>query len=144
MPNVLSGMKSHVFWFKLHWSLFFRVWLTISWFWSRWWLGTKQVANHLNQWWPSVRMHILVSLSLNGLNCAYSLTHRLKHESKTDAQTMAICLMKMRSTFNFFTKQMLFPGSVLLSWNIYPIFSFVSQDNVCIVHVGIIYFIIII
>ena len=34
-------MKSFVFWFEFHWSLFLRVQLTIIQHWFRWWLGDE-------------------------------------------------------------------------------------------------------
>ena len=55
--NELSWMKSILFWFDFHWSLFPSVQL-ISQHWFRWWLGTVQVTSHyLYQWWPSLLNH---------------------------------------------------------------------------------------
>ena len=52
--HAFSWIKSFVFWFKFHWSLFLRVQLTISQHWFRQWLGVDQATNHyLNQCWPS-------------------------------------------------------------------------------------------
>ena len=57
--NAFLSMKSFVFWFKFHWSLFLRIELKISLHWSRWWLHAKQVTSHyLNQCWPNSMMHI--------------------------------------------------------------------------------------
>ena len=57
--NPFSRMKSFVFWFEFHWSLFLRVQLTISQHWFRKWLGADQATSHyLKQCWPSSPTHI--------------------------------------------------------------------------------------
>ena len=57
--NAFSWMKSFVFWFEFHWSLFLKVQLTISQCWFRWWLGAEQATSHyLNQCWPRSLTHI--------------------------------------------------------------------------------------
>ena len=36
--------------------------LTICQYWFRWWLGASQATSHyLNQWWPSLLMHICIT-----------------------------------------------------------------------------------
>ena len=60
--KAFSWMKNYEFRFKFHWSLFLRVQFPISELWFRKWLGTKQATSHyLNQWWPSLLMHIYVT-----------------------------------------------------------------------------------
>ena len=55
--NAFSWMKSFVFWFNFHWSLFLRVQLTISQHWFRLWLDDEEVTSHyLNQCWPDSLM----------------------------------------------------------------------------------------
>ena len=39
--DAFSWMKSFVFWFKIHWSLFLRFQLRINQHWSTWWLGAE-------------------------------------------------------------------------------------------------------
>ena len=57
--NAFSWIKSFVFWFKFHWSLFLMVELTIFRHWFRLWLGADQATSHyLNQCWPSSLTHI--------------------------------------------------------------------------------------
>ena len=57
--NAFSWMKTFVFWFEFHWSLFLRAQLTIIKHWFRWWLGAEQATSHyLNQCLPSSLMHI--------------------------------------------------------------------------------------
>ena len=52
--NTFSWIKSFVFWFEFHWSLFLRVQLTIFQHCFRLWLGADQATSHyLNQCWPS-------------------------------------------------------------------------------------------
>ena len=52
-------MRSFVFWFEFHWSLFLMVQLTIFHQWFRKWLGDNQAVSHyLNQCWPSSLTHI--------------------------------------------------------------------------------------
>ena len=66
--NAFCWLKSLVFWWKFHWSLFLRVQLTISQHWCRQWVGTKKATNHyLNQWWLRL-MSTWRILSLNELN----------------------------------------------------------------------------
>ena len=58
LQTTILWMKIVEFLFKFHWSLFLRVWLTISQYWFRWWLGKVQAPSHyLNQWWPSLQMN---------------------------------------------------------------------------------------
>ena len=54
--NSVSSVKI-VFWFKFHCNMFPGVQLTISQYWSRCWLGAKQV--HLMQLWHIIWLHIL-------------------------------------------------------------------------------------
>ena len=57
--NAFSWMKSFVFWFEFHWSLFLRVQLTICQHWFRKWPGADLATSHyLNQCWPSSPTHI--------------------------------------------------------------------------------------
>ena len=69
--NAFSWMRSYVFPFKFHWSLFPRVQLTIAEHWFRKWLGTEQVTKViiscylidlmlllLNQYLPESQVHI--------------------------------------------------------------------------------------
>ena len=42
--NTFSWIKSCVLWLEFHWNLFLSVQLAISHHWSRWWLGTDNVA----------------------------------------------------------------------------------------------------
>ena len=59
--KTISWMKSFIFRFEFHWSLFLRVQLTIFRHWFRWWLGADQATSHyLNQCWPSSLTHIHV------------------------------------------------------------------------------------
>ena len=58
-PNQFSCMKIIVFWLKLNWNLFLRLLVQIS--------DNGLAPNpFLNQWWPSLLMHIYASLSLKG------------------------------------------------------------------------------
>ena len=57
-----SWITIAVFWLEFHWNLFPHVQLTISQYWFRLWLGTKQATSHyLNQWWPSLLMYLCVT-----------------------------------------------------------------------------------
>ena len=57
--DAFSSMKTYIFWFKFHWSLFLGVQLTIFQQWFREWLGADQATSHyLNQCWPDSLMHI--------------------------------------------------------------------------------------
>ena len=48
---------------KFHWSLFLGVLLTICQQWFRWWLCVDQTTSHyLNHWWPSLVMHLFITL----------------------------------------------------------------------------------
>ena len=61
--NAFSWMKSFVFWFEFHWSLFLRVQLIISRHWFRKWLGAEQATSHyLKQCWTSTLTHICGTL----------------------------------------------------------------------------------
>ena len=52
--DAFSWMKSFVFWFKFHWSLFLRDQLAITQHWFRKWLGAVEApSQYLNQCWPS-------------------------------------------------------------------------------------------
>ena len=56
--NAFSRMRSFVYWFEFHWSLFLRFPSTISQYWSRQWVGCKQATSHyLNQYLLSLRTH---------------------------------------------------------------------------------------
>ena len=47
--------------FKFHWELFPMVQLMILQHWFREWLGADQAtSHHVNQWWPSLLMHVCV------------------------------------------------------------------------------------
>ena len=60
ISNVFLWIKSLLFWFEFHWSVFLRIQLTISHHWLRWWLGAEQATSHyLKQWWPISLMHIM-------------------------------------------------------------------------------------
>ena len=60
--NAFSWMQIALFWLKFHWQLSARVKIVISQHWFRWWPGTKQALSHyLNQWWPSLLIHICAS-----------------------------------------------------------------------------------
>ena len=48
--NTISWMKMYGRRLRFHWSLFWRVQLTILWHWFRWWPGAGQApSHHLNQ-----------------------------------------------------------------------------------------------
>ena len=48
--------------------LFLSIWLSVSQHWFREWLCAQQaISNYLNEWWPSLLMHIYASLSFNEL-----------------------------------------------------------------------------
>ena len=52
-------MKSFVFWFEFHWSLFLSGQLTITQHWFKKWLGAVQATSHyMNQCWLSLLTHI--------------------------------------------------------------------------------------
>ena len=58
--NAFAWMKTFQFQLNFNWGLFLRVKLTLSQYWFRWWIGTKQGANnYLNQRWPNsdIYMH---------------------------------------------------------------------------------------
>ena len=56
--NAFSWIKTFVFWFEFHLSLFLRAHLTIIKHWFRWWLGAEQATSHyLNQCLHSSLMH---------------------------------------------------------------------------------------
>ena len=74
--NAFLSMKSFVFWFKFHWSLFLKIELKISLHWSRCWLDAKQVTSHyLNQCWPNSMTHIccITGKWVNGIYSTYIL-----------------------------------------------------------------------
>ena len=48
--NAFSWMKSFVFWFDFHWSLFREVQLTIRRHWFRYWLGLEQATSDPVHW----------------------------------------------------------------------------------------------
>ena len=59
--NTFSWMKMYELQLRFHWILFPRVQLTIFQHWFRWWLGADQATSHyLNQWQPSLLMHICI------------------------------------------------------------------------------------
>ena len=56
--NCIFIMKSFVFRFEFHWSLFLRVQLTIDQHWFTWQRTGNITSHDLNQWGPSSPMHI--------------------------------------------------------------------------------------
>ena len=60
-------MKTFVIWLKFHWNLFPSVQLTITQYWFRGWLGTKQVTSHYQANDGLVHWHIYASLDLDEL-----------------------------------------------------------------------------
>ena len=84
--NAFSWMKITISLLEFHWNMFPGVQLSICHHWFRWWLGAKKVTGHyLNQWQPSILMHIWVTQpqwidqSLQGYLCHW---HSGNHDFK--------------------------------------------------------------